>query len=245
MQSASAIAVYLLLIAGISLVGGAAPLIRVWSREKLTLLVSFGAGVLRHPARHDEVDPLADVHGVVSETLVETGDEAQLHGLLDVEAAAVVAGEDLLDEAGVEVVEDVVCGVERVGPIGIAVEQRRDRLPEQEGGLVAHADDERSQLPVELEANHAMHRLGDVGHQVGAALDLRGELHTGDEQPEVGGDRVLQRHDLVDALLEIDREEVDLVVGLDDRLRRVDVELEQDFGDPVDGVDDERAHLRE
>jgi len=46
MQSASAIAVYLVLIAGMSLAGGAAPLVRTWSREKLTLLVSFGAGVL-------------------------------------------------------------------------------------------------------------------------------------------------------------------------------------------------------
>ncbi|GAF82690.1 unnamed protein product, partial [marine sediment metagenome] len=46
MQSASTIAVYLLLIAGISLVGGVAPLVRTWSREKLTLLVSAGAGVL-------------------------------------------------------------------------------------------------------------------------------------------------------------------------------------------------------
>ena len=46
MQSASAIAVYLALIAGISLVGGVAPLVRTWSREKLTLLVSTGAGVL-------------------------------------------------------------------------------------------------------------------------------------------------------------------------------------------------------
>jgi zinc and cadmium transporter len=46
MQSASAIAVYLLLIAGISVIGGVAPLVRIWSREKLTLLVSAGAGVL-------------------------------------------------------------------------------------------------------------------------------------------------------------------------------------------------------
>jgi zinc and cadmium transporter len=46
MQSASTIAVYLLLIAGISLVGGVAPLVRTWAREKLTLLVSAGAGVL-------------------------------------------------------------------------------------------------------------------------------------------------------------------------------------------------------
>jgi zinc transporter ZupT len=46
MQSASAIAVYLLLIAGISVIGGVAPLVRTWSREKLTLLVSAGAGVL-------------------------------------------------------------------------------------------------------------------------------------------------------------------------------------------------------
>ena len=46
MQSGSAIAVYLAVIAGISLVGGVAPLVRTWSREKLTLLVSTGAGVL-------------------------------------------------------------------------------------------------------------------------------------------------------------------------------------------------------
>jgi zinc and cadmium transporter len=46
MKSASAIAVYLMLIAGISLVGGVAPLVRTWSRERLTLLVSAGAGVL-------------------------------------------------------------------------------------------------------------------------------------------------------------------------------------------------------
>jgi zinc and cadmium transporter len=46
MQSASAIAVYLMLIAGISLAGGVAPLVRSWSREKLTLLVSAGSGVL-------------------------------------------------------------------------------------------------------------------------------------------------------------------------------------------------------
>ena len=46
MQSGSAIAVYLAVIAGISLVGGVAPLVRTWSRENLTLLVSTGAGVL-------------------------------------------------------------------------------------------------------------------------------------------------------------------------------------------------------
>ena len=46
MQSASTVAVYLALIAGISLLGGVAPLVRSWSRENLTLLVSTGAGVL-------------------------------------------------------------------------------------------------------------------------------------------------------------------------------------------------------
>lgn len=46
MQSASAIGLYLAMIAGLSLLGGVAPLVRTWSRERLTLLVSFGAGVL-------------------------------------------------------------------------------------------------------------------------------------------------------------------------------------------------------
>jgi zinc and cadmium transporter len=46
MQSASAIAAYMALIAGVTLAGGAAPLLWSWSRGKLTLLVSAGAGVL-------------------------------------------------------------------------------------------------------------------------------------------------------------------------------------------------------
>ncbi len=46
MQTTLGISIYLGLITGISLLGGWAPLIRPWSREKLTLLVSAGAGVL-------------------------------------------------------------------------------------------------------------------------------------------------------------------------------------------------------
>lgn len=46
MQSAWVIGLYLALIAAISLAGGVAPLLRTWSRQHLTLLVSFGAGVL-------------------------------------------------------------------------------------------------------------------------------------------------------------------------------------------------------
>lgn len=63
MQSGSAIAVYLLLIAGISLAGGAAPLLRTWSREKLTLLVSFGAGVLLGAAFVHMLPPIAESLG--------------------------------------------------------------------------------------------------------------------------------------------------------------------------------------
>ncbi len=46
MSSGSAIAVYLVLVAAVSVAGGAVPLVRTWSRGKLTLLVSAGAGVL-------------------------------------------------------------------------------------------------------------------------------------------------------------------------------------------------------
>lgn len=46
MNSVLSITVYLALITGISVVGGAAPLVRNWSKGQLTLLVSAGAGVL-------------------------------------------------------------------------------------------------------------------------------------------------------------------------------------------------------
>jgi len=46
MSSGSTMAVYLALIAAVSVAGGAVPLVRTWSRGKLALLVSAGAGVL-------------------------------------------------------------------------------------------------------------------------------------------------------------------------------------------------------
>jgi len=45
-SSPFSITVYLVLITGISIAGGAAPLVRQWSKGQLTLLVSGGAGVL-------------------------------------------------------------------------------------------------------------------------------------------------------------------------------------------------------
>ena len=47
--------------------------------------VTRGAVVLGHPAGDDEADPLADVHGVVADALVEAGDDGELHGDLEVD----------------------------------------------------------------------------------------------------------------------------------------------------------------
>lgn len=46
MESGTALAAYLAVITGISMAGGLAPLYRVWSQERLTLLAAAGAGVL-------------------------------------------------------------------------------------------------------------------------------------------------------------------------------------------------------
>lgn len=45
-NSVFSVAAYLVLISGISIAGGVAPLVRTWSKGQLTLLVSAGAGVL-------------------------------------------------------------------------------------------------------------------------------------------------------------------------------------------------------
>ena len=46
MPTTLTVSIYLVLIAGISFAGGAAPLLRTWSRDRITLLVTAGAGVL-------------------------------------------------------------------------------------------------------------------------------------------------------------------------------------------------------
>ena len=70
-------------------------------------------------------------------------------------------------------------------------------------------------------------RLGDVDHEVGTALELVPDAHHGDEEPQVGRDRLLAREEQKRAIFDGVGEIVDLVVVLDHLLRGREVAVEQ------------------
>ena len=72
--------------------------------------------------------------------------------------------------------------------------------------------------------------LGHVDHEVARTLDLRREPDRGDDGPQVAGHRLLEREHVVAALLDLDRQLVEHVVVLDERLRAAQVDRQQDLG---------------
>jgi hypothetical protein len=70
-------------------------------------------------------------------------------------------------------------------------------------------------------------RLRDVHHEVGTALELVRHAHHGDEESQVGGERLLAREQQERAVLDGVRQFVDDVVGLDDLFRGIQVAVEQ------------------
>ena len=80
-------------------------------------------------------------------------------------------------------------------------------------GLVAHLGGQPAQLRVEVVAVEPARRLGDVGAEVGRALDLGDDLHRGDDPAQVGRHRLLQREQRVAAVLEVDAALVEHVVA--------------------------------
>ena len=89
-------------------------------------------------------------------------------------------------------------------------------------------------------------RLGDVHHEVGAALELVGDAHHRHEESQIGGERLLAGEQEEGAILDRVRELVDHVVGFDDLLGRVEVAVEQRLraaGDLFGGEGGETDHV--
>ena len=72
--------------------------------------------------------------------------------------------------------------------LGVGVDREAHQLV----GLVAHLRSQPAQLRVEVVAVEPPGGLGDVGAQVGRALDLRGDLHRRDDPAEVSRHRLLE-----------------------------------------------------
>ena len=72
-------------------------------------------------------------------------------------------------------------------------------------GLRAHALDDPADARRELAGVEAAGGPGDVAHQAGRELDLVQDPQDREHRPQVGGHRLLEREQLVDPVLDLQR----------------------------------------
>ena len=82
---------------------------------------------------------------------------------------------------------------------------------------------------------------GEVAHP----LEVGAHPHRGDDDAQVGGDRLLAGEQVDGQRVELSRMRVELLVGLDDRLGQVDVGVEQGGRGPGHGRAGQPGHLDE
>jgi hypothetical protein len=135
-------------------------------------LVPGGTLLLGHPTGDHVPHPLAHVHRMVTDALVEAGDHGQLDRHLQVDATSGARFDDGLDHVSLQLVEGGVHVVDRRGLGGIEIDEALQRRLVQHLGLLGHLGDDAPQLGIEIVAIDAACRLADVHAQVGAALDV-------------------------------------------------------------------------
>ena len=96
------------------------------------------------------------------------------------------------------------------------VGERVDREVGLHAGLRAHALDDPADPRRQLAGVQAAGGPGDVAHQAGGELDLVQDAQHGEHRPQVGGHRLLEREQLVHAVLDLQHPLLDLAVGVVD-----------------------------
>ena len=102
---------------------------------------------------------------MVTDALVEAGDDGQLHGHLQVDPPDGVALEDRLDELLLQAVEVRVHVVDRRRLGSVVVDEGSIAAVYSWLGLLAHRRDDAAQLGVEVVAPDPPRRLADVAHR--------------------------------------------------------------------------------
>ncbi len=182
---------------------------------------------------------------MVADALVVAADQRELDCGLDVEGVGPARLEHRGDVVAMDAIEGVVHVVERRGFGLVGVGVGLEGVAEEAEGLVAHHLEQPPDLGADRQAVDAAGTLGDVHHQIAGALELRGEPDGGDERPHVAGHGLLEGELLVAALLDVEGEVVELVVGVDERLRGGEVAVEEGLCPPGDGLDHERGETHE
>ena len=174
---------------------------------------------------------------MVGGPFVVAADERELHRHLErglVGRLAGEAGEDGAEELLLEVVHHVVHVGQRRRDGLVAVGERVDREVGLHARLRAHPLDDPADPGRQLAGVEAAGRAGDVAHQAAGELDLVQDPQHGEHRPQVGGHGLLQREQLVHAVLDLEHPLLDLAVGVVDLVDDGEVGVEQGLGGGAD-----------
>ena len=144
-----------------------------------------------------------------------------------------------------KIVEHIVEFVDGLGELVVKTAVRLDRPFEENLGLFSHTPDEVAGLIVDLGALESAHRLGDVGAEVAAALDVGVHMHCGHDRPEIAGHRLFANQRLYAVILDLLGDEIELVVVQDDAVGAGNVATEEHLSDFVDPLSDKRHRFQE
>ncbi len=181
---------------------------------------------------------------MVGEPLVVAAEEGQVDQRLAGELGLVV--EDRIEQLPVQLVHGVVVLLEAERGAGVLGRDHRPGLGDDPLGDLAHLEDVRGERRGYGAVRVAQPcDLRDVPGEVAHALEVRAHPHRGDHDPQVGGDGLLAGQQIDRERVQLGAERVEVVVGGDDALGKVDVAVEQSGRGPGDRRAGQPGHLDE
>src|SRR5688572_7171261 len=201
-----------------------------------------GVGELAELPAHQVGGLLADVHGVVADPLEAAGNDDHAQApLADVGVGS--EGEDVLHDAAVGAVDELVEVDERFGATGVSVAERVERDADHLFGPSAHLLEALDERRVVRDVTDELRELRDRHAVVRHPLEVEVVVQHRQDEAEVDRDRGLAREERLDAFLDAEVGSVDLVVEGDDLVGQLDIGLRERVQAAAERAKDERALL--
>ncbi len=179
---------------------------------------------------------------MVGEALVVAAQQGDVHGRLDAVLPAVV--HQVLEEGAVEEVHRVVVLLQLERQVDVLGDDDLARLGHQALRELTHLQNGRLEVPRHRRLGVAQPgHLGDVLRQVARALQVGAHPQGGDDDPQVGGDRLLAGQQGYGLGLQLPLEVVHLLVRGDHALGEMEVRVQHRRGGSADRGADEPGHL--
>ena len=178
---------------------------------------------------------------MVTDAFVESGNDGQLHGDLQIDVASRMALEDDLDELSVQVVEIRIHVVQGSSARTVGVEVGLGSLLEEQRCLLSTLVNDAAEVAVELVAVDPARCFANVYAKISRPFDIGDDLDRRNQGPEITGDRRLQCDLAETLLLKLERPRVVLVIAEDDVLGPFEIAIEKYLGDARNELGDART----